>query len=327
MAQPHNIGRAFAAFARFFKAMPDGEIDRVIEDSLDQWSDMPARQPSAQPGTPSARRLGLGPEEAMSGAGATQMTRDYSDPAPQIGIAGQYGDIGRLLDEVKASILRHLDDSLPADRQRGSATDDDGSYVGKACAALRKARAAAKKADLADDEDAKGTSVAEAKKLLDEARKLLEKAADDEDEGDSASFEKATRDLKRLRERLQEIQATAKADELATPRLTVPEFISAIKSKANTSVMPPDMSASYLAKSDVGTGIARRIEDAEENGLLTTEQAIVAHSFLQQFNSARAGKTSMDQFMARVTADAPAPIREIFGVQSVPAGLTLPHTR
>src|ERR1700760_4935981 len=92
-----------ARWVKVFKAIPDGVVDD-LEDVADMWT-----EPGGEHKNPGRGEIGTGPAQRMSGDGAEQMIREYSDPAPQQGLTQQYADFQRMMADWAKSLNARLD--------------------------------------------------------------------------------------------------------------------------------------------------------------------------------------------------------------------------
>lgn len=204
---------AFARFMTLFKSMPK---DLDVADVLDMWN-----QDGGEHKNPGAGQIVTGPAERASGSGAVKMVGEYSSPAPQQGLMAQYAEFQNMLSEFKKSlgaeinpILAKHDKALSAlvplagmlaEMQKTTtvspAAPGADTFLGKALLKITKARAAVRKADLADEDEKeeRKSQLAAATDLLKSAKRLLAKASEEmEDTGDDESVDKAMTSLRAL---------------------------------------------------------------------------------------------------------------------------------
>jgi hypothetical protein len=323
------MSQALAHIAKFFKAVPDGQIDdlmdaltpNVTSRGSDQW---------AQPGfvTDDQRRLAFGPSEAASGSGASQMTNEYSTPGPSTGSSDRASRIGVLLDELKS--LLQTPGSRPTSGNVGGET-----FLGKAGEQLRAAKSVLLKADLTDDADKRAAGISEAKRLLDKASALLEDACNDADESEQEDqIGKCINRLKGLNAKVASMSGTTGSTNAnafgVRPGMSVDQFLNKLAGtsqgapsmqKAGTSgiSMPPDMNT--LAKG--GVSVSQRVNDAIESGMLNGDEAIEAETMLQHYHLAMSGRVPVGHFTDTLAKARSQRVVECFGVRAIPARVEL----
>jgi hypothetical protein len=214
MASSTAITRAFASFARMFKSIPDKEFEDRLSDVLDQWT-----EPDSEHRNPTRGAIVTGPAERANGSGAVKMIGDYSNPAPQFGLAGEYVEFSRMLDDWGKSFTSHLNSQITPiisrhEKAIGSLVGlfdaiskevpSETTYVGTARLKLAKAKTALRKADLADEDEDGDSKLTEARRHLAAAKRLLARAVDDEEPPvDESECEKAMADLRALTKALE----------------------------------------------------------------------------------------------------------------------------
>lgn len=228
MTTKRSFNDLVSTWAKIFKSVPDEQMEdlRRIED---QWNEA-----DGQHSNPSRAEIAVGRPQEASGGGAERMVREYSDPAPQMGMAEQYAEMGRFFrDFAKAqersnstmlagmAALGQIVGKAETVPATGAATAkaDPESLLSKAEIKIRKARTEMRKADMVDEEDKeereeKKSFLEQASVALKSAKRLLAKAEEDEweseDEEDRA--EKARSDWRKL------TKALRKAEDEGTER-------------------------------------------------------------------------------------------------------------
>jgi hypothetical protein len=222
-----STANMFSRFARFFKAIPADKMDD-ISDVLDMWN-----EPDGEHKNPGRGEIVTGPVEEASGAGATRMTRTYSEPSPQQGLSRQYAEFSAMLDRHETAlkaVMGLLGTMTKATESTTSAVLDPDSFIGRVTQKLAKARTAIRKAELSNEPDpaeqeARKGHLEAAADLLKSAKRLLKKAAEEmedagEDAEDDDEVDKARAVLKTLTKRL--VKAASDEDEDETESDTKP---------------------------------------------------------------------------------------------------------
>lgn len=234
---PMDAAKAFSFLASMFKAIPNDKLED-LKSVEDMWT-----QADGEHKVPSASEFGTGPAESMRGGNAPRMVGRHSSTEAQEGLTALYERVDGLTAAIGKSFAER-DKALGAlasvvsDLAKGqkgiadamsefskSATSavsgvDENSFIGKAVGKITKARAALRKADMADEEDEKEkeqrkSDLLAARDLLKSAQRLLVKAEDDDDgDKDEDKVEKAVADLRTLSDRVSKSLATiVKAEE------------------------------------------------------------------------------------------------------------------
>jgi hypothetical protein len=227
-----SMASLFAGLASVFKSIPDDKVED-LKDVLDTWN-----EPGGEHKNPSRADIVTGPAERASGDGAPKMIAEYSQPAPQQGLTGQYQEFQRMLDGWGKSFVQHLNSTMAPRMDRhekaisglvafvsglqkahadaeaavksAAAGPSEDTFLGKSLLKLTKAHAALRKADLADEDEKeeRKSHLAQAADLLKSAKRLLAKATEEmEETGDEEGCEKAMAKLRSL------TKAVAKAEE------------------------------------------------------------------------------------------------------------------
>jgi hypothetical protein len=83
--------------------------------------------------------------------------------------------------------------------------------------------------------------------------------------------------------------------------------------------MPPDMAL----RAPPAISIAERIAAAEDAGEISAHEAMEAETMLSHLNVAKAGRLPLNQVMNGLRDQTSQNVRELFGLQTVPARLRL----
>lgn len=214
-ADKTRMDKLVGIWANIFKSIPSEQLEdlKAVEDL---WNEA-----GGQFANPSRSEIKTGSPQASSGGGAQRMVDEYSDPAPQMGMAQKYAEFSSMLrdfqkahETTQAQVIalhQMLTKSLaPAATDPATAAKADDSVLGKAEMKLKKARAELRKADMADAEDKEERE--EAKSFLEQAGIALKAAkrflvkAEDDDGDDDERAEKARADLKTLTKALRKAE-------------------------------------------------------------------------------------------------------------------------
>jgi len=210
-----------STWIKIFKNVPAEQLEDLkrVEDI---WN-----EPGGQFSNPTRAEIKTGSPQESSGGGAERMVRQYSDPAPQMGMTEKYAEFSSMLSSFGKALQTHdaqitaLAQMVKGAAEQPAATTksvDTDSALAKAELKLKKARSELRKADMADDEDKeereeKKSFLAEAQAALKSAKRLLTKAEDEErKEDDEDRAEKARADLRQL------TKALKKAEDEGTER-------------------------------------------------------------------------------------------------------------
>ena len=207
----------------FFKSVPAEQLEDIMTVD-DIWNETDGLHKN-----PTRAEVKIGKPQESSGGGAERMVREYSDPAPQMGMVATY--------EQFSSMLRDFGKALQAESRKSTMmqtaalvelltakaaapaakAEQPDSVLAKAELKLKKARTELRKADMADMEDKEERE--EAKSFLEQAavalkaaKRFLVKAEDEEAEDDEDRAEKARADYAKL------VKALKKAEDESTKR-------------------------------------------------------------------------------------------------------------
>ncbi len=265
------------------KAMPDSDASAIL-DVMDQWS-----APGGEHAVPDESKIKTGPSQEASGAGADKMVREYSHPAPQTVAVENYSRMASMFDKMARTMKSMQDkqdalatvllEAVKADTKPAALPTD--TFIGKAESRLRLAKAALRKADMADEDekDDKEEAVEKAERYLAAAKRLIAKAeseaeeADDEDE--SEKVEKAISEHRKLSKAL----AKAKA-EMPVAKAEDEKDEKEVEKAAATVVAPAPVVAETVKSVD-----PNRIDILETTikGLMETVAGKSKHSALPDF--------------------------------------------
>jgi hypothetical protein len=319
-----TTAQALAKFASFFKSLPAGQVDDLMDSLSDNVTNRGSDQ-WAERGRPAAdqARLAFGPTEAASGTGATDMTGQYSTPGPQTERTARSTELGALLDRIRGLV------EVPGSRT----VQPNDSYLGKADTAIKSASKALRLAAIAGiegDAAARADQAAKAQESLAKAVAFIKASAEMEDTDDAEDadedddVEARCAKVKALHTRIQALAGdtgTTAGNPLGGQRgLSVEQFLNGVagagpvRKSGDTLQMPPD-----FAKSMSSVSLAQRIENALDDGSITADEAVIADTRLGALNLAKAGRLPMGEVIAQLTGSGtPAAVRAVFGVESVP---------
>jgi hypothetical protein len=333
MATKMNVAHLMATLAGVFKALPDDKLadlndaltPNVTSRGSDQWADP---RPAAD-----QRRLAFGPEQSASGSGGSEMTAEYSTPGPETGSGDKATRLGQLLDQIKTLL------AVPGNRPTSGSVAGD-TFLGKADSAILQAKTALRKATILEIE---GDSAGRAQQLVD-ANAALGKAVSflkasseamedtgDED-ADEDGVDRRTNQVRGLYAKAQRMAGNTDGatNALGIERgLSVEQFLSGVAGaggrapemrKSIDANLPPDMTPKFAPV----VSISDKIEAALDAGEITAEQGTIAYSRLQALNIAREGRLPMGSVLEQLKGkDTPESVRNLFGIEVVPAQLRL----
>lgn len=279
---PTSIAALIAGLANVFKAIPSDKMEDM-KDVIDLWND-----PNGEHKNPGRGEIVTGPAESASGAGATKMIAEYSSPAKQEGMTAQYAQFQTMLDgwgkaftdrlnaQLGPVIHRHdaalkgiLETFAAAQKaqEATSAAPGADTFVGKALIRINKAKAAIRKADMADEDEReeRKSLIAGAADLLKSAKRLLAKAEEEMEDTEDDAAEKAMtlfasvqKALKKAEKEDDDWEETEKAKQVAAQKAI--DDAAAVTKKAEDDKKKEDEEAAEKAKTaGAGDGTVKAI--------------------------------------------------------------------
>lgn len=345
MADKADVFKTLKSLFTTVKSIPDADV----EDVFDIWT-----QENGQHAVPSKEEVKTGPSESADGEGAFKMIERYSNPAPQTKMVEGYDHFSKYL-EGMGKAMKALHDQnkaiaavlLKAEEAPAVVTND---FLVKAETRLKLAKAALRKADMADEDEKeeKEEAVEKAERALEAAKKLIVKAEkeneDDMDDNVAESCEKAMSEFKKLSKALVKAKAelpapVVKAEddkkeddkeeiEKAAAAKAIADAAAATTAKADPDRLTIlENSIEGLMKTLAGTSksaplpdlmksfptesVGEKIEAAMDEGTMNDGEIMKAKDILSRFEAAKNGAYDGVKLHQEIDA-APEKVRALF---------------